>query len=321
MSTLRAWCVGGAGINVGSAWRKSLDRLQVAEVDFVGLDTSTNNRPDDDAFVVESLANTRGGGKKRTLNRDLIPDFVKQMLVKHRPGDFNVVIYSGAGASGSTIGPFLVRAMMDAGIPVVSFLILDQTTDIEFENTLATLRSLDGQRKHFNMPVVLDVLQNNERMTRGQMNDIAVDRLNLLSLFLTDKHEEADYEDIRHLLNYSSVIDIPPALTRIEYYDAETLDQRQGVAVASYSLYDQRDNVRSVQIGKGYRVTGVMYPDTRTPNKTGELHMMLEYDSITEQILEDLERSEQQAVERQSRFNKVRPKDLTEGADGDSMVW
>ncbi|QGZ14571.1 hypothetical protein [Photobacterium phage PDCC-1] len=321
MSTLRAWCVGGAGINIGSAWNKSLRNLPLAKVDFIGLDTSMNNRPDDDAFTVESPANTRGGGKKRTLNRDLIPDFVKQMLIKHRPGDFNVVIYSGAGASGSTIGPYLVRALMEAGVPVVSFLVLDQTTDIEFENTLATLRSLDGQRKYFNQPVVLDVLENNERMNRGQMNELAVERLNLLSLFLTDVHEESDYEDVRHLLNYSSAIDIPPALTRIEYYDGQTIDQRQGVAVASFSLYSHRNDIRSVQIGKSYRVTGVMHPDTITPNKTGELHMMLEYDSVTDQLIEDLQRSEQQAAERQAQFHKTRAKDLTEDADGDSMCW
>lgn len=321
MSTLRAWCIGGAGINIGSAWKKSLRNLPISKVEFIGLDTSTNNKPDDDSFILECPPNTRGGGKKRTLNRDLIPDFVNQMLVKHKAGDFNVVIYSGAGASGSTIGPFLVRALMEANIPVVSFLVIDQTTDIELDNTIATLRSLDGQRKHFDMPVVMDVLQNDEALTRGELNKIAVERLNLLSLFLTDKHEESDYEDIRHLLDYSSAVDIPPSLTRIEFYDGLTIDKRQGSAVASFSLYSSRNDIRSVQIGKGYRVTGVMHPDAITPNDTGELHMMLEYDSLTEQIINDMERSKEKAVERQTQFTKSRSKDLTEGSDNSGMVW
>lgn len=321
MSQLRAYCVGGAGINVGSAWYQSLKINPVSPVDFIGLDTSMNNVPDDNAFAVERPGETRGGGKLRTLNRDIIPGFVEEMLIRHKPGDFNIVIFSGGGATGSSMGPYIVRELMSRGIPVVSFVILDRSSDVEFKNTNDCMRSLDGQRKYFQMPVVMDVLENTENMTRGQSNTIAVERLNLLSIFMTDAHEEADFEDVQHLLNYSKVVDIPPAMTRLEFYDAETISQRIGKAVASFSLYQSRDEVKSTPIGKAYRVTGVMHPETRVPNHTGELHMVLEYDTISERILEDMKVVEESAVQRRSEFGTTRPKDLSAGADGDSMIW
>lgn len=321
MSELRAYCVGGCAINVGSLWHQSLQTLPVAKVNFVGVDTSNNNRPDNDAFPVERPANTRGGGKLRGLNRDVIPELVEQVVMKHKPGDFNIVIFSGGGATGSSAGPYLVRRLMELGIPVVSLIVLDRSSDTEFENTVNCMRSMDGQRKYFQMPVVMDLIENDESLTRGEVNKQIVDRLNLLSIFLTDEHEESDFEDVSNLLNYSKVIEIPPALTRIDFYDAETIDRRIGQAVASFSLYENRDDVRSIKIGKAYRVTGVMKPNTKVPNRSGELHMVLEYDTISEQIMKDMEAVEEAQVVRRADFVKARAKDLSAGADDDSMVW
>lgn len=321
MSKLVAYCVGGTGINIGALWKRSLKTLPVADVEFVALDTSMNNQPSDNVLEVLTPPNTRGGGKQRDLNRDIVPEFVKQMLVEHRPGDFNVVIYSAAGASGSTIGPMLVHNLMKQNIPVVSMVVLDRTSDKEHQNTLDTMRSLDGQRKHFNMPVVIDLLENDGQRTRGDMNRLAVDRLNLLSLFLTDANEEADFEDIQHLLNYSKVTEAQPALSRIEYYDAVTIDKRTGNAVANMSLYSEPDTVRNVRIGKAYRVTGIFHEGARVPNNTGELHMVLEHSTIMEQILQDIDSLEQATTATKSDFGNVRAKDVSSDADGDGMIW
>src|ERR1700690_3688627 len=84
------------------------------------IDTSRSNLAgianQDDIFVLEG---TDGSGKVRKENHAQISAAVKQILLKQAPEDFNIVIFSASGGSGSVIGPLLVSELLSRGHAVV----------------------------------------------------------------------------------------------------------------------------------------------------------------------------------------------------------
>jgi len=101
MSTMSIYACGGAGINL----LKDFVRLpQDTEVPYYptvrkyALDTSDSNirdlGGDIKTFLVPGL---RGAGKKRQQAFEGVNDHVNNMLVEHKPSDYNLVMFSASG--------------------------------------------------------------------------------------------------------------------------------------------------------------------------------------------------------------------------------
>lgn len=69
-----------------------------AEIKTVYIDASHSNLQekfrDEDVFI---LPNVDGSGKVRRENHKEITKVIKQVLLQHEPGDFNVVVFSASG--------------------------------------------------------------------------------------------------------------------------------------------------------------------------------------------------------------------------------
>jgi hypothetical protein len=94
---------GGAGINVVQRciefWGESKYEVdRVCNYNHAFIDTSSSNvkkgMNEDNVYI---LPNLDGSGKKRDENHLEISNVIKEVLVKHKPLDFNIVLFSLSG--------------------------------------------------------------------------------------------------------------------------------------------------------------------------------------------------------------------------------
>lgn len=295
--TLRYYFCGGAGINIGKALCNAASTAVSPtnrKADMVGLDSSSANDSEGlfdvcrmpSAVGNDGLAN--GSGKVQSTNYPKAVPFIKETLAKHAPGTFNVVVFGTSGGTGPMLGALLIRELLQTNRPVVALLISDHTSIIEMKNSVTTLRNLANQTSvdQLNRPIAfIEAINSNDR-TRGQVNKQIIDNLNLLSVFLNEDNEEADYEDISNLLNYNKVIGVPASLSRIHFFNKEDAVNYTGKPpVAFCSLFGSRDEVVPRFVGGGYRITGVLGEENGVAGMA-EIHMTLDHG----EALEDLQK-------------------------------
>ena len=90
------YCAGGAGINAGkyfTTFRDTAPSSGFADMQAVFIDTSVSNISIDidekDIYLVQGLD---GSGKIRAENHKEISESIHDILLKHPPGDLNIVL-------------------------------------------------------------------------------------------------------------------------------------------------------------------------------------------------------------------------------------
>lgn len=321
MSQLRVYACGGTGISIVSKWIANTGNPQLKSAQFIGLDSSENNKPHNDAFKVERPEGTRGGGKQRSKIGSIAEGFIDSILTKHKPGDFNLIVMNAAGATGSVFGPVLFNRLLGQGIPVMAVIVGDLTSELENYNTVMTFKSLDNQRANLNVPVLFDYVNNAQFDNRGAADKFIIGRLDILSLFLTDSHDESDYQDIRNLFYYNEVVKTAkPTLAKADFVTDKGLDSLSGSTVAGFSLYRNADDVGSHLKNVAYRTTGVIQQgSTNFPESVQHLHMVFDHDSTVKNILVLVDELRDLEVQNTERFKQT--KALGDGGDDSGMVY
>lgn len=295
--SLRYYFCGGAGINIGKALCNapagSVSPIN-RKADMVGLDSSSANDSEGLFDVCRMPAATgndglaNGSGKVQSTNYPKAVPFIKETISKYPPGTFTIVVFGTSGGTGPMLGALLIRELLQHNRPVVAVCISDHTSIIEMKNSVTTLRNLANQTsaEQLNTPIAfIEAINDNDR-TRGQVNKQVIDNLNLLSVFLNEDNEEADYRDILNLLNYNKVIGVPASLSRIHFFNKDDAVNYDGKPPVAYcSLFGSRDDIVPRFIGGGYRVTGVLGDDSRVSGMA-EIHMTLDHG----EALEDLQK-------------------------------
>lgn len=318
---------GGTGINIGKALKNASRSQANKDAKFVGLDSSGANSPDE-LFPVEyiTVVNSseqlaRGSGKVKGANYEKAPAFVGAVLAKHKPTSFNVVVCNTAGGTGSMLGLLVGRAIAKAGLPVFFQNISDFTSTKEMENAVGTLRSYANQtvKSQLDLPICFLHNKNTVDLTRGEVNEQVVDRLNLASLFFTETNGEMDYADISNFLAYSRHSNIPAALSEVSFYDQDSVKMHKGkTPVAVASLFLSSDEVIPVFEGTSYRTTGVFAPGIQLPKGMTQLHMVLDHGEALEKLEQDIQRLADVKATQATTF--VAQKDMSDGADDNGMI-
>lgn len=95
------YAAGGLGTNIGAQFLNHTAGKGFAALNPVFLDTSRANLtsiiPEDKIYIVKGASERDGSGKKRDENYGPIRESVKDMLLKHKPLDFNIVLFSASG--------------------------------------------------------------------------------------------------------------------------------------------------------------------------------------------------------------------------------
>lgn len=316
MSTLRVYACGGTGINLAAQWMLSGKSPAAKTAQVIGLDSSKNNLPPEQLFKVEHLEGMRGGGKDSKRIYPGAADFLSSVISQHKPGDFNVLLFSSAGATGALFGPLLFRMLTEKNYRVVCVIVGDTSSDVEHSNTVKAFKNLDNQRRALDIPVCFDYILNSRYKNRGEANSAVIGRLDLLSCFLTDEHEESDFEDISNLLTYSKFGKATASLTKIDFYHQGNIKDLSSTSVAGMSIYKNKDDISDDLNGVVYRVTGVFQPGTlMAPKDITSVHMVFDHNETVKDILKMIEIDADREVQSKTKFKTTD----TLGSGGDDL--
>lgn len=99
VNTLKVYCCGGTGSNVYSLLSRVAKAGEgFANVELVRIDTSKANLGRDlDLSNTYLFKDLDGSGSIRATNATTIAESARDILVKHKPADYNVVLSSGGG--------------------------------------------------------------------------------------------------------------------------------------------------------------------------------------------------------------------------------
>lgn len=216
MSTgkMRIYGCGGAGINLASYFDSAAQEAGVATLHPVYMDTSRSNLrgkiEEDSCFI---LQNVDGSGKRRAENHQEIANSVRQALLKHKPMDFNVVVFSASGGSGSVFGPLILAELLERGEPAVAVVVGSDESAITADNTMKTLKSLDAIARRTGVPLVMYYAQNDRRGRRSDVDAEMKQAIAYLGVLCSRENEELDSRDILHWLQYNKTTSVEPGLS------------------------------------------------------------------------------------------------------------
>ncbi len=242
--------IGGAGINIavnafklhGGLYKHGYSKLVT---NF--LDTSDANiAPINDigqklhrvVSTKTSVDEISGSGSERATNVEDAKVSVKKYLddvnvTKDNPSDIHVVIFSGSGGSGSSVGLLLLRELLLKECAVVALVVGDNDNLLYTINTTKTLESLASISKMMNN--ITTVYYINNSFYKGELvdrldaaNKVASGFIYSLLLITADSNKELDKADVRALFKQSSfrTINIPQGISFIEDY-SKNIDEPQ----------------------------------------------------------------------------------------------
>lgn len=241
---IRLYGCGGAGINLASKFDNSSHNPEkgYAIANPVYVDTSRSNlKPSMTEEYFAILEGVDGSGKVRRENHEQIGKSVKSILQTHKPQDFNIVIFSASGGSGSVFGPLIVKELLSRNLPVVAIVIGSDESAITAQNSLNTIKSLESIAESVGLPVIAYYDHNDRDVKRSEVDASAVRTIAKLAVLASRQNSELDSRDISNFLQYTRVTNVRARLALLAVYnnnrDAE--DTSKPVSIAS--LYSSPD--------------------------------------------------------------------------------
>ena len=214
-NTLKLYCCGGAATNVGLLFEPQRGQTDTpfANIDISYLDTSDSNFengesdnpefqsvPDSSIYLFSGL---KGSGAIRSENNKEVASRVKEILQHHKPGDFNIVISSMSGGSGSVIAPTILRELLTREVPVLVISIGNTSNSTYASNTRDTLKSYDLIAARRNAGVVMAYFDND--VGRKKVNQEIYDLILSLSVLFSGRNRELDSKDLENFLRFDRV--------------------------------------------------------------------------------------------------------------------
>lgn len=241
MQPVRIYACGGFGMNIGSS-------LIPEGVDIAYLDSSAANRnvnvADDQLVVVKGAQGQTGSGGKRTHNYQALRDEIPRFLEHFKPAVLNIVVFSLSGGTGSVGGPLLVRKLLGEGHPTAVVVVGDATSKTYLENTLNTLKSLEGVSAATQLPVVMSYHENGNR-SWGEVDDEARFVINTLTVLGSQKNAAMDIMDVSNFFQYTNVTDALAQLATLEVFESRQQANQALDPVAIASLYTDSSEYRA----------------------------------------------------------------------------
>lgn len=214
--TVSIYGCGGAGVNILQTYSAGTIRDLAGKVTPVYVDTSRSNlrdgTPEEQVFLLD---NVDGSGKIRRENGEAISKVIKNMLHEHTPGEFNIVLFSASGGSGSVFGPLIVAELLARDIPVVPLVIGTDESIICAKNTLNTLKSLEGVSARQNKTVCTYYEHFTRKDTRAEADASIIHAMAMLTLVGAGDVKELDSSDIFNWLQYDRVSNLEPTLAML----------------------------------------------------------------------------------------------------------
>lgn len=292
---MKIYGCGGLGLNLASRLESLADSnkgILLDAFDITYLDTSESNVGHnkinkDKLYLIE---NANGSGKNRAENYGPIKEQIKRIVLEHKPQEFNVVIHSLSGGSGSVIAPILVGELMDQDKDVVVISVGSTDSTIEISNTIKTIKSYAGVSQIKHKPIVMIYYENGTMGVRSEIDSRIESSVVLLSAFLTRSNHELDFTDIHNFLNYQKVTDHETGLVSAQFFRSKIEPDRNCTPIACITLAKDGDDTSTGTV-IDYQAVGFINEENSATTIMDTLpnHFTIVTGCIS-QILSDLEK-------------------------------
>ena len=242
---------GGCGISIADKVVNSVAELGegFATVNIKYIDTSDNNIKEikhdpKDFFMVTTKSTTgkviagAGGERNSKVTGDVVintKEFLdKYKFIKPVTNDFNIVIFSAGGGSGSNIGSLLVKDMLERDIPTIAIVVGDSSNGLAAENTFKVLDGLNKMTRAMKKSLSIFYINNdtiNNSISKAKKDEVFLsvnekeklvnkqifNLLTGISLFTSGVNESLDYKDMENFISphLFSTIKMPAGLYNI----------------------------------------------------------------------------------------------------------
>lgn len=304
IGTITLYGCGGAGINVAHKFDKvkTPEVLQgFAVVKSVYIDTSKANLnsledgfDEENSYVFDKID---GSGKIRRENAAQISKSVLDILIKHKPGDLNIVVSSASGGSGSVIAPSIVSELLNQNQNVIVLCIGSNDSIIEINNTVNTLKSYESIATLRSKPIAMIYEENKRGVSLETVNSVLYDRVVNLAALFSRQNAGLDSADLKNWLNYTKYTTIPPKLMVVGFVEGFiNTDEVKGDPITVASLARKGFDT-SPGITVDYRCYGTI-PDVSEIQIDKTLHYVI-FDGIITKYFEELDKQKQDLEMRQ----------------------
>lgn len=214
--TLRIYAAGGCAVNLATPFVGLESSDIYADINPVFVDTSMSNIEDP---IIEDmcyiLPDVDGSGKVRRENHQRIADSIKDIISIHPPGDFNIVMFSAAGGSGSVAGPLIARQLLNSEVPFICIVVGSTDSAITCTNTLNTLKSLDNISKTADLPITLFYEENSGNVKRSEIDKRVRAAIGAISALVSGNNKELDTKDVSTWIYYNRASKVAPQLSQL----------------------------------------------------------------------------------------------------------
>lgn len=207
-NTTNVYLLGGCGLSLGAV----CDVEQVGDFSGFGqpnmiyFDSSKANVPGGETNVT-LRSGTDGFGKDREEAKRLMGDQIDPFLRKNPPTEFNILVFSLSGGTGSVLGPMVVEAIGKLGKSVVSIVVQAADCEKSTSNTLETIRDLNKVSNRLKKPVVVSFHDNfGTGSTIESVNKAIHQELRTLMILCSHQNVGLDSSDMEKLLDYTKVV-------------------------------------------------------------------------------------------------------------------
>ena len=262
---------GGCGINIVGSLPAYKSKGQ-ADAQAYAIDTSRSNLHNsafsaDNVYLFEGVD---GSGQERAENHALIERTTLQILQKFPPGDFNIVVHSGGGGSGSVIAYNVVKALIEQDRPVVIICVGSTNSQKEVSNTQNTLASYDRLAVRLDKPIVVHYLENSASASRKAIDGGAQSAIQALLMLFSGLNAELDSADIRSWIRNAGA----PEVFSLQFCPTTESYARAGTVISVATLARMDQNV-GLSPAPAYQAVGYATAEDVIESLTEPLHFVL----------------------------------------------
>jgi|MDTC01.1.fsa_nt_gb hypothetical protein len=312
MKKVKVYACGGLGMNIGSSLTSDL--YDVAYID--SSKSNVNQSVDSEKVTyVNGIKGTGGSGGHRVNNYKPISEMIPSFISANQPADLNIVVFSLSGGTGSVAGPLTVGELLRNGHPTACVVLGDPTSQKFLDNTIATLKSLEGISAARGLPVVMNYHENGPQ-SWGDVDDMMRYAINAIAELGSQQNSHMDLMDVSNFFQYTKVTDAFAQLACLDIFDTRSGASKSIEPVAIASLYTNRDEYKNFGDAK-YSIHG--FPDK--PIMGGDqLHFLINHSGVAP-IVTDLQ-SHRDELARKYSAQKQRQSlvDRDDNVDDNGMV-
>jgi len=272
------YACGGAALNLGP-------KINHPDVEVYYVDTSMANRNDGvDASQLYQIPGVDGAGQNRKMIYRHVQPHIEGIIKQFEPGDFNIVLFSASGGSGSTVGPLMIRNLLEQGHTTMASVIGASDSAKFLENTINTLKSLEAISAATGAPVLMNYHENQQGIPQSSIDAELLFGMETLFTLADQNNLGLDTQDIHNWVNYNLVSPVQPQLAALSIYDTRQQASQAIEPIATLSLYDDKDKANA--FGNPY-YTKTGSPRTPRDDMPDQLHFVITT-KLVEEFFSDL---------------------------------